>query len=379
MAEIDMKELQRMWKEACTCITNQDYANAAKLMKVLSCEGYSEAQFYLGTMYLNGLAVEKNPAEAFRLLNSAAHNGFAPAQYQVASMYASGTHVAKDVLAAAWWLLRSAVRGNAEAQFNLGRMYAAGIGVDKNAAEAIWWLHAAAEQGHANAKAMLEANKNPKAHPGTLQESSARAIRALAEKGHPHAMCSLGYVYRYNLGKILGSGVTGDAEEAQRWWKKAAPLLTKLAEQGDADAQDDLTWMYHMGYGVPEDIEECLRWRKMAAENGHARAQAELGDFYFGLNNKAVHWWTMSARQGYPDAQWSLGYHWYYSRGENREEKERGLRWIVRAAHQGHHKAQRMLAEYYKERNPSRAAYWNERNDKENEFERWHIIKSARL
>ena len=358
MAEIDVRQLPQLWNTACACMKNKDYVNAAKLMKVLSCEGYSEAQYYLGNMYLNGLAVEKNLAEAYRLLNSAAHNGHAAAQCRLAGMYASGTHVAKDVLAAAWWLLRSAVRGNAEAQFNLGRMFAAGIGVDKNAAEAIWWLHAAAEQGNANAKALLEKSNNPKAHPGTLKEAAVRAIRALAEKGYPYAMYSMGSVYK------LGVTVSENSAEAQQWYQKAFPLMKKLAEQGEAEAQMHLFEMYRHGNGVADDKKEDWRWLNAAAENGYAEAQETLGMNYHTMRpsneKEAIRWWTSAARKGNPLAQFFLSNHKGY---------EERVFWLTRSAEQGGSVALYKLggdcSPWYVSK--EEAAYWKEKYQKQKE------------
>ena len=352
MAEIDVRQLPQLWNTACACMKNKDYANAAKLMKVLSCEGYSEAQYYLGNMYLNGLAVEKNLAEAYRLLNSAAHNGHAAAQCRLAGMYASGTHVAKDVLAAAWWLLRSAVRGNAEAQFNLGRMFAAGIGVDKNAAEAIWWLHAAAEQGNANAKALLEKSNNPKARPGTMQDAAVHTLRELAEKGHPYAM--------YCLGKVCDGGYAISLDyknevEAQRWYQKALPLMKKLAEQGDSVAQVTLSRIYG---AVKADQEEVWYWVERAAASGDAQAQSRLGRAnYNGRNGdweEAMRWLELAARQGDTEAQFTLGL--TYS---DYEAIRRSEFWLTRAAEQGHSAAQHSL--WYNAFTTEKEEYWKKK------------------
>jgi TPR repeat protein len=50
-----------------------------------------------------------------------------------------------------------------------------------------------------------------------------------------------------------------------------------LAEQGDADAQNDLGVMYDNGNGVPQDHAEAAKWFRKAAERGLARAQYNLG------------------------------------------------------------------------------------------------------
>ena len=53
-----------------------------------------------------------------------------------------------------------------------------------------------------------------------------------------------------------------------------------LAEQGDADAQHNLGFMYGEGRGVPQDYKEAVHWYRRAAAQGHAEAQAKLGQMY---------------------------------------------------------------------------------------------------
>ena len=64
-----------------------------------------------------------------------------------------------------------------------------------------------------------------------------------------------------------------DHAEAARWYRMAA-------EQGYAKAQYNLGLMYAKGEGVPEDGVEAVRWYRMAAEQGHAKAQYNLGVMY---------------------------------------------------------------------------------------------------
>ena len=60
-----------------------------------------------------------------------------------------------------------------------------------------------------------------------------------------------------------GKGVPQDDAEAVKWYHKAA-------EQGDADAQNNLGVMYRNGKGVPQDDAEAVKWYRKAAEQGHA-------------------------------------------------------------------------------------------------------------
>lgn len=51
----------------------------------------------------------------------------------------------------------------------------------------------------------------------------------------------------------------GDYSTALRRW-------TPLAEQGIANAQNNLGVMYNAGRGVPQDYAEAVRWYRLAAE-----------------------------------------------------------------------------------------------------------------
>ena len=70
-----------------------------------------------------------------------------------------------------------------------------------------------------------------------------------------------------------GRGVPRDYAEAARWYHLAA-------EQGVADAQNNLGILYSGGRGVPQDDAEAARWYHLAAEQGNAQAQFLLGIIY---------------------------------------------------------------------------------------------------
>ena len=58
-----------------------------------------------------------------------------------------------------------------------------------------------------------------------------------------------------------------------KWYRLAA-------EQGHAKAQFNLAAMYGNGKGVPEDDKEAVKWYRLAAEQGHLSAQHKLGLMY---------------------------------------------------------------------------------------------------
>jgi TPR repeat protein len=56
----------------------------------------------------------------------------------------------------------------------------------------------------------------------------------------------------------------------------AACLFRKAAEQGDAEAQCALGYMYEVGRGVPQNYEEAERWYLLSAAQGRVCSQAHL-------------------------------------------------------------------------------------------------------
>ena len=97
--------------------------------------------------------------------------------------------------------------------------------------------------------------------------------------------------------------------------------LRERAEQGDAEAQNELGSRYYEGRGVPRDYAEAETWVRRAADQGHARGQYNLGLMYFrgrGVAQneaEAVKWYRRAAEQGFVAAQVGLGYMYEYGAG----------------------------------------------------------------
>ena len=70
--------------------------------------------------------------------------------------------------------------------------------------------------------------------------------------------------------------------------------------------------MYQNGLGAPQDYAEALKWYHLAAAQGHASAQYNLGVMYdMGQGvaqdkSEAVRWWQLAARQGHTRAMDAL-------------------------------------------------------------------------
>ena len=134
-----------------------------------------------------------------------------------------------------------------------------------------------------------------------------REWKPFADQGYANAQNNLGFMYKN------GQGVVQDFKEAVRWYRLAA-------DQGDANGQANLGRMYDKGEGVAQDFKEALRLYRLAAGQGNTVGQFNLGNCYDkgqGVPQdykEAVRWFRLAANQGYAPAQVNLGV--MYDNGE---------------------------------------------------------------
>ncbi len=115
-------------------------------LRLLAEQGQAGAQFSLGSMYIDGVHVPRDYAEAARWYRLAADQGHDGAQFSLGVMYYTGRYytdqqgVAQDYGEAARWYRLAADQGHDGAQFSLGVMYMAGQGVSQDHIAAHMWL-----------------------------------------------------------------------------------------------------------------------------------------------------------------------------------------------------------------------------------------------
>ncbi len=125
----------------------------------------------------------------------------------------------------------------------------------------------------------------------------------------------------------------------------AAKEFRPFAENGQAQAQYILGWIYQNGEGVPQDYAESAKWYELAAKADNVDAQYALGSYYMagaGVardDAKAAEWFRKAAERGKAGAQYLLGYLLSRGEGVTRDDKE-GAAWYRRAAEQGYAEAQ---------------------------------------
>ena len=122
-------------------------------------------------------------------------------------------------------------------------------------------------------------------------EATAKELRKLAEEGNATAQNGLGLLYRE------GAGVPQNYGQAKKWFEEAA-------KQGHAEAQVNLGTLYLHGDAPPQSAEMALFWFSRAAEQGDAPAFAKLGLMYAQADGvpqdviQAHMWYNLSAAYG---------------------------------------------------------------------------------
>jgi TPR repeat protein len=136
-------------------------------------------------------------------------------------------------------------------------------------------------------------------------------------------------------------------------YEKAMDLWMPLAEDGNAEAQFGIGYLYDKGLGVPRDTAEAIHWYRLSAEKNHALSQLNLGAIHqegredFPADpGRAADWYRLAAEQGNASAQYNLGK--LYFRGQGLPRKyELAAEWLRKAADQDHVKAINHLGMLY--------------------------------
>ena len=140
--------------------------------------------------------------------------------------------------------------------------------------------------------------------PGTLLLTLAVAVPLLAyAAGSPQNQQTAATQPAANTPQAAVEAVRrGDFAEAYCLWRP-------LAEQGDAEAQFQLGWLYANGQGLRQNPTTAADWWERAAHAGHPDADLAIAQAYQkgrGRNKdlkEAVHWMLVASRNGNDEAQ----------------------------------------------------------------------------
>lgn len=141
--------------EALQAFQAGDLPTAIDLWSAEATRGDREAQYILGTLYLDGAGVSQSYSETLKWFQASAEQGYALSQNALANMYFFGRGVPVDQKLATHWWLQAAEQGISESQNNLAVAYRDGNGVTQDPEAAIKWFKKAAFQNDVEAMISL--------------------------------------------------------------------------------------------------------------------------------------------------------------------------------------------------------------------------------
>ena len=220
-------------KKAVDAINKNDFKGAIKILSPIAESGNASAQFYMGSLYFNGLGVIANEQEA-------------------AKLHSSAIKIFKE----------QSENGNKEAISKLGRILADGSQVDDtNFLEELKWLKLASSNGCREASFMLGNIYNTGHKINDTNESDFFPIinkkeafnwfKISAEQGMAFGMINVASFLR------LGTGLEQDLKEAFKWYNIAVLSYKKMVNYRFADV-----WENEVILGIKEHIREIKRTLK---------------------------------------------------------------------------------------------------------------------
>ncbi len=298
-----------------------------------AAQHHPAAQYYLARHYQ--LAPRPDPARAHRLYQQAAAQGLAEAHWQLGNQYRHGQAVEKDRAQAVKHLHQAASDGLIAAQTALAEL----LQQQGEHAAALTWFQTAAAHHDPDAHAALAQIYLLGRHAERNHTLARRHAEAAAESQQPEALRLLGDIHRYGL------DTPADPERARHYYQRAAALGNTAAHQNllaasalghhqdyartqqTALAQQQAEHAYqsalacHYGLNRPQDYAAARRLYLEAAEQGHRKAQTNLGMMHYNGQGcppdaaAAARWFARAAAQDDPTAQYNLACLYHHGHG----------------------------------------------------------------
>ena len=244
-------------KKAVDAINKKDFKRAFKILSPIAENGNASAQFYMGSLYFNGLGVIANEQEAEKLRSSAikifkeqAENKNKEAISKLGRILADGSQVDDtNFLEELKWLKLASGNGCREASFMLGNIY---------------------NTGH-----KINDNNESDFFPIINKKEAFKWFKSSAEQGMAFGMINVASFLR------LGTGIEQDLKEAFKWYNIAVLSYKKMVNYRFADV-----WKNEVIPGNKENIREIKRSLKsteifeiVKLANEYVRLKSEEGVF----------------------------------------------------------------------------------------------------
>lgn len=314
-------------------------------------QGHITARLHLGKAFYNGwFNLPTDYDKAFKWYTAAAEQGDPDVQNQVGNEYAFGNaDEARDWDKAFFWFKKAAEQGSGAGMRNLGFLYSFSR-KPEDKKKSIEWYTLAADQGHADRTFVKMLNGR---HDQDLLFRIAVKTPADLDDAGKDA------VYKISdqklLEKIAFEAKSKGARQAAIEKLENRDILVQLENQGNFTARSrreyldklararsgDAETLFELAQKPSTKLSQKISWLTTAAEQGHVKAQYQLGHIYtteYGrmLVALAIKWHMMAAEQGYVESQYELGEIYRIGGSGVDEDIEKARKWYTLAASNGH-------------------------------------------
>lgn len=304
------------------------YEKGIKYLNECEAQGICEAYLNLGSVYFDGIAVQKDAKRAFEYFQKAIENGLYGGYVNIGKCYFEGSGVRQDYKKAFKNFEIAAQKGFAAGCYGVALCYQLGKGTRKNMEKAADYYQKAANQNLAVAETNLaQLYLNGTGVNKDLRKAYDLFLKA-AQDGDPSGYANVGTMYH------SGQYVNKDVDKAIEYYNKAADM-------GNLGGLLNLAIMYQTGNGVSVDGNKAVSYYERACKiDNTGAAYYNLGTLYYsGCGSvsqdykKAYDMFVRSAAVNYAPAQYNLGV--MYLNGQYVEKDERmGISYMEKAARQ---------------------------------------------
>lgn len=178
--------------------------------------------------------------------------------------------------------------------------------------------------------------RSPQTRQDVIMETMERA-----KTGDVSAQVEMGLIY-----KAGDLGITQNLESAMDWFLLAA-------NQGSAESQYNVGQFYYYGLHVPKDAAVAAEWFLKASKQYHTNSQIILGVMYLGGvgvpkdNYHALQWLLPPAMEGNSQAQYLIGKMYETGEGLFPKDCSKAMEWYLKSADQGDEKSQVQVGHLY--------------------------------
>lgn len=292
-------------RQAYSYINQEQYFQAAKLIRPLADGGNAEAQYLAARMFLEGKGVMKSEAQFLKYAKLSAQKGYVDAMALIGAYY----ETKKDYASALTWLKKAVAGGHAGSYGNIGLFYFNGWGVKADKEEAFLNFTMGADKGdgwcmgmlskmyfrglgcETNSEKSLEWADKSLAKYDNVELSLLKSVLLGYEehgiydekkaldilKGIESEAADIGSPYYLERGiySLRGKGgVPADTLQALVYFRKA--LEMKDAGSGDSywwySASEPEIWLadfYANGWGVRQDRTKAIGYYKKAGKQAY--------------------------------------------------------------------------------------------------------------